>query len=64
MLRAPGAISSHVIKRLATADRIVFLAKLGQFTDIKDIKKEMFKRLEKKEMFKRLEVHFENWLNR
>jgi hypothetical protein len=55
MLRAPGAISSHVIKRLATADRIVFLAKLGQFTDIKDIKKEMFKRLE---------VHFENWLNR
>jgi len=44
-----------VIKRLATADRIVFLAKLGQFTDIKDIKKEMFKRLE---------VHFENWLNR
>ena len=26
----------------------------GQFTDIKDIKKEMFKRLE---------VHFENWLN-
>jgi len=26
----------------------------GQFTDIKDIKKEMFKRLE---------VRFENWLN-
>jgi hypothetical protein len=26
MLRAPGAISSHVIKRLATADRTVFLA--------------------------------------
>ena len=26
----------------------------GQFTDIKDIKREMFKRLE---------VHFENWLN-
>jgi len=30
MLRAPGAISSHVIKRLATADRTVFLAKLGE----------------------------------
>jgi len=27
----------------------------GQFTDIKDIKEEMFKRLE---------IHFENWLNR
>ena len=26
----------------------------GQFTDIKDIKNEMFKRLE---------IHFENWLN-
>jgi hypothetical protein len=30
MLRAPGAISSHVIKRLATDDRTVFLAKLGK----------------------------------
>jgi len=27
----------------------------GKFTDIKDIKEEMFKRLE---------IHFENWLNR
>jgi len=24
MLRAPGAISSHVLKRLATADRTIF----------------------------------------
>jgi hypothetical protein len=30
------------------------VARWGQFTDVKDIKKEMFKRLE---------VHFENWLN-
>ena len=30
------------------------LTRWGQFTDIKDIKREMFKRLE---------VHFENWLN-
>jgi len=30
MLRTPGAISSHVLKRLATADRTVFLAKLGE----------------------------------
>jgi hypothetical protein len=30
MLRAPGAISSHVLKPLATADRTVFLEKLGE----------------------------------
>lgn len=32
----------------------VYLAGRLQFTDIKDIKEEMFKRLK---------VHFENWLN-
>ena len=30
MFRAPGGISSHVLKSLATADRTVFLTKLGE----------------------------------
>jgi hypothetical protein len=30
MLRAPGAISSHVLKRLATANRTAFPTTLGE----------------------------------
>ena len=42
------------IVEIEGAPRNCDVTRWGQFTDIKDIKKEMFTRLE---------VHFENWLN-
>jgi hypothetical protein len=44
----------RLVEEIEGAPKNCDVTRWGQFSDIKDIKKEMFKRLE---------VHFENWLN-
>jgi hypothetical protein len=48
-----GLVEEFIVE-IEGAPKNCDVTRWGQFTDIKDIKKEMFKRLE---------VHFENWLN-
>jgi hypothetical protein len=49
-----GLVEEFIVE-IEGAPKNFNVTRWGQFTDIKDIKEEMFKRLE---------IHFENWLNR
>jgi hypothetical protein len=52
--RAQGELVEEFIVEIEGAGKNSDITRWGQFTDIKDIKKEMLKRLE---------AHFEKWLN-